>query len=532
VPGRASFLAAWLVASTAAAGPLETPTASTLARYSFEDDVDTGPDTIRVFQNSRGRVNLSDAFRVSGYRSVEIRDVPGDGAFPELQGYFPLRRQGIVYVHFAFLTAEPQEGWNAALAGPAWFTLKKDGIAFWLAAEGGRLVHHSDSIPRKLFSLQPFIWYVVDLAYDVAAGVYDLTVREEGHSEPRVALRRQPGAAAHKGSGVDKFSFIGDLGDHSRAVYYLDDVMVSTDALVTVPPLVAPGRRRLFVEMFREAEERALGRPGCVPVAALSDFGFDAEDLSYARQSNRTADLEQIQRRARDLASVPAGPDAAPFDRRLRAARIWALGCSLLEAGQAKAALAEFTRGAGLAPEAPLHSLGLALALARLGRAAEAAERLNTLEPALGDDPRFLLAWALVARALGDPASAEEALRGPAERALQSLATGGTWDEALPSQYHVVLLSSRQHDLAREQALRIARYLPAPARARWQERAGDAAFLLGAMEEARTLYQQALAADPKSAGPLLKLSDVAFAAGDLETERRLRERIYGRLRER
>ena len=61
-------------------------------RYSFDDDLlDTGPDTFAVFQFGQGSVTLSTMYRFSGYRSVEIRDVPGDKSFPELQGYFPLR---------------------------------------------------------------------------------------------------------------------------------------------------------------------------------------------------------------------------------------------------------------------------------------------------------------------------------------------------------------------------------------------------------------------------------------------------------
>jgi hypothetical protein len=36
-------------------------------------------------------VRLSDAFHLSGHRAVELKDVPGDSDFPELQGYFPCR---------------------------------------------------------------------------------------------------------------------------------------------------------------------------------------------------------------------------------------------------------------------------------------------------------------------------------------------------------------------------------------------------------------------------------------------------------
>ena len=76
-----AFDGAW--ATGAAAPPF-------LVRYSFDDGaVATGPDTFTVFRNAKGSVQLSTAFHVSGYRSLEIRDVAGDGDFPELQGFFP-----------------------------------------------------------------------------------------------------------------------------------------------------------------------------------------------------------------------------------------------------------------------------------------------------------------------------------------------------------------------------------------------------------------------------------------------------------
>jgi len=81
-----------------------------LVRYGFDDDaVETGPDTFAVFRAAHGRVASAPCFRHSGYRSVEIRDVPGNGDFSELQGYFPEQRTGHVFAHFALLTARPEE---------------------------------------------------------------------------------------------------------------------------------------------------------------------------------------------------------------------------------------------------------------------------------------------------------------------------------------------------------------------------------------------------------------------------------------
>src|SRR5215207_4221410 len=82
-----------LLAASAWAQPQAASTP--LVHYSFDDDlVESGPDTFSVFQFGKGSVTLNSVQRFSGYRSVELRDVPGDHTFPELQGYFPLRAKG------------------------------------------------------------------------------------------------------------------------------------------------------------------------------------------------------------------------------------------------------------------------------------------------------------------------------------------------------------------------------------------------------------------------------------------------------
>jgi hypothetical protein len=61
-----------------------------LVSYSFDDGrVETGPDTFIVFEYAKGRVDLSEDVYVTAPESVVIEDVPGNGEFPELQGYFP-----------------------------------------------------------------------------------------------------------------------------------------------------------------------------------------------------------------------------------------------------------------------------------------------------------------------------------------------------------------------------------------------------------------------------------------------------------
>src|SRR5262245_33672105 len=160
-----------------------------LVSYSFDDEqLATGPDTFAVFARSRGTVRLNGANRLSGYRSIEIHDVAGDGDFPELQGYFEPRSKGKVFLHFAFMTATPYEEFNIALAGPQWFKLRKDGIGFWLKTQEGQLYQVSDSMPKRLLPLEPFVWYVINAAYDIDQGHYDLLIHKEGIERPVVSL--------------------------------------------------------------------------------------------------------------------------------------------------------------------------------------------------------------------------------------------------------------------------------------------------------------------------------------------------------
>lgn len=244
----------WLVLALALAGasPASGKPSAVLVSYSFDDSlVDTGPDTFSVFRNARGNVQLSSGFQVSGHRSVEIRDVAGDGDFPELQGYLPVRRDGWLVMHFALLVVYPGEELNVAFAGPGRFRLGKDGIAFWLTTRDGWLVHTTDSIPKRLLRLEPFTWYAVDVDYDVAGGRYDLRITPEGEDRPAVSLTDQPNASSQPGSAVSLFSFTGSVAtDDSDVLYYLDDLWIGTSREAVLPPFVAPGRRQLFADLL------------------------------------------------------------------------------------------------------------------------------------------------------------------------------------------------------------------------------------------------------------------------------------------
>ena len=228
---------------------------STLASYRFDERAaDSGPDTFRVFERARGRVTRTNHFRLSGEYSLELRDVAGNGDFPELMGFFDLRSSGQLYAHFAFLVVDPQQELNVAFVGPRMFRLEKDGFAFWLRSRDGVLHHVSDSIPKKLFELRPFTWYRVDVLYDIDRGTYQLLIEEEGAVERLVELADQPNATSQPGSAVDKFSFVSDpFEDRSEVVYYVDDIVLGADEHIEPRRFVAPGRRKLFVEMQVDA---------------------------------------------------------------------------------------------------------------------------------------------------------------------------------------------------------------------------------------------------------------------------------------
>ncbi|HEX3129403.1 MAG TPA: hypothetical protein VH394_18855 [Thermoanaerobaculia bacterium] len=255
-----------------------------LVSYSFDDGkTHTGPDTFSVFRNAGTNVQLSNAFRASGYQSVEIRDVAGDHDFPELQGYFPELRKGWLVIHFALLVTDPSEELNIALAGPGWFNLGRNGISFWLSTRDGDLLHTTDKVPKRLLRLRPFTWYGIDADYDIERGRYDLRIFEEGVKKPVVSLTGVPNANSLPGSAVSLFSFIGDLEDTSNVTYYVDDVVVATDRKIALPPFVAPGRRQ-FLADAQPSTPAVEGETVAARLERQGDAAFRERDLREAKR--------------------------------------------------------------------------------------------------------------------------------------------------------------------------------------------------------------------------------------------------------
>ncbi|HTP33744.1 MAG TPA: hypothetical protein VMJ75_16310 [Candidatus Acidoferrales bacterium] len=494
--------------------------AGALVRYSFDDDlVDTGPDTFSVSQFGRGSVRLSTVYRFSGYRSVEIRDVAGDRNFPELQGYFPIRTEGKLYLHFAMMTTDPGEELNIALAGPQWFRLRKDGIAFWLKTANGYLTAISDSMPKKLFCMRAFVWYVVDATYDIDAGTYDLTIRQEGLESPVADMRGQANAASQPGSRVDKFSFIGDHDtDASNVVYYVDDVLVGVDEAIVHQPFAAPGRRKLFVDYWNSARRARAAHPKPLPMMSLADLGIGSAETAALRQNGAGELLGQIL-----SGRLPEVPDDLPDPSRsiLQSVIAWREGARALTDGDAELALARFDRASQLSPSAALSQMDAVMALANLARWDEVDRRLAGIVPQWRDDPRLPATLAIIGLARGDLDAVEHQLRPSAESS-----------GLLAEEYFLTLLWKGDAARAETFAHTMLARGPDSERGLWRERLGDAAFLSGSIERARDYYEASLAEHPRPNSVWLKLSDVYFKLGDLEKERAFRERVYGSLRER
>jgi hypothetical protein len=281
---------------------------SVLVQYGFDSTLPSVEDGFYIFENSRGFVEPTSAVRFSGYRALELQEAAVDGTFVELQGVVPPITSGEVLFHFAFLVRNPEEELNIAVAGPAHFYMRRDGIAFWLKTIDGMLFHHSDSLPRRLFKLRANIWYVVDVVFHVEAGTYDLRILTPQAPTPPVLLEDQPNAINAPGSKLAKISFIGDLEDRSTVHYFIDDVelrALSTPLRLTIPtiatggtpahfrtlsappasaPTTGPERdfiyqgapsspRRTYFDEYLELKKLELSLPQCLPVTSLRDFG-------------------------------------------------------------------------------------------------------------------------------------------------------------------------------------------------------------------------------------------------------------------
>ena len=539
--------------------------AGPLVRYSFDDNqLDTGPDTFRIFEYSKGTVYLSSQFPFSGYSSVEIRDAGNDGGFPELQGFFPMQDSGTLHVHFAFMTPEPHEPFNIALAGPKWFKLKKDGIGFWLKNKDGYFHHMSANAWQRLNKITAFEWYLVDLSYHVDQGNYDLQIREAHADQPLVDIISAQNAIGSPDSRVYVFSFIGDLPDKANAVIYVDDIDIRSDLSIRRGELIAPGRRKLFIDYWRDLQKAARSDPQCLPSSTFSDFGIDADDLSRLRDDGKLTDLQQLLHAPLNTLTAQR-IDTLAFNPKLAAVALWRLGCDALSERQAEQALAYFRQAEQAAPNGKIYDLSYTLALAALGRFEDVDARLAAAYGLWYGDTRFAAAEAMIGLARDDLWSSENVLREPANvfpehldaEPLIDLWTGSPSTQLLQSlqenypddwqrhlkhrliteQYYFVLLWREAYSEALEFAQRTGARLVENGQSAgvWHEFQGNAAFLMGDYGLAKQHYENALSKNKndrrKLSSVYLKLSDLYFLMGDPQNERHYRERVYGSLEE-
>jgi tetratricopeptide (TPR) repeat protein len=447
-----------------------------------------------------------------------------------------------------------------ALAGPQWFTERKDGIGFWLSTKDGVLYQHSDKQIKKLIPLEPFQWYTVDVTYHIDEGTYDLTISGEDNKQPPlISLVNEKNAPGVAGSAVDKFSFIGDLEDKSNVTYYVDDVVISIDQVLTQKPFVAPGRRKLFVDRWNDYYKEMRQHPNVIPATDLSDFGLQAEALQSFKREGLVPALEGV------LNGKPLEPaslaNASPNNvRLLQAMSVWTRGNRQLARRQAAAALESFEEAARQAPEGKIYQLSSVLALAALKNWTQVDTRIPLLYAGWHNDVRFTIALAMIGIARGNLSEAERWLREPAEltsNGLDDVVLRGLWNgqvndaliaelkKAYPlewrqyiedwlicEQYYFVLLWQGSFDRAQDYALRMVerhKQVGLPTWL-WRERAGDAAFHAQSYHEAHRLYEQSMRENVNNTSVLLKLSDVYFLFGDLEKEQVFREKVYGTLR--
>ena len=74
-------------------------------QYDFESsEVDSGPDTFEIFEQSSSSVSLSREYAFRGRSSLHIQDFRKNKTFPEFQGYFPKVSDGSVDIVFALMT--------------------------------------------------------------------------------------------------------------------------------------------------------------------------------------------------------------------------------------------------------------------------------------------------------------------------------------------------------------------------------------------------------------------------------------------
>lgn len=521
--------------------------------YNFESvEIDSGPDTFELFEASTSEVSLSSRFAFRGSRSLHIQDYVENSSFPEFQGYFPEVSGGTIEIGFALMTPSPAESFNIALAGSNHFSMRKDGIGFWLFNDSGSLRHMSDSIPKRLFDLTAFKWYWFEIVLDVSRGEYSLNVSDEYGAEI-INLDQQKHPTNVKKSSLDKYSFAGDLNDRGNANLYIDEFVLRTDYADSPEPLLAPGRRSLFVDQWNKYHKQIENLDFCLAPELPYDF-INIYNTDGLKNLQENVDVLKI------LLSFPSEKTLVEFTHEnelINGISKWALGCLNLKTGDYDQAIRNIEAAQNIIGVSPATQMGLALAYANAKQEYAASAVVANGIQAWPDDTRWFVLSAAIGFISGRAQDSEAALSAMAnsfklsskeakaliedfgwlnEPAVATLKSSEVWnkeveDLVIAEQYYFSLLWQDRYSEAQNYADDVNRLLRKHRISShiWLERAGDAALFAKNLSSAEREYKKALKARDDSLSSLMKLADVYFLQGRVDDERNIRESIFGAL---
>jgi hypothetical protein len=505
--------------------------AGELVRYSFDEEtLESGPDTFAVFQNSGGSVRLSSEFKLSGHQSVELRDKANDGDFPELQGYFPVRKKGTLFVHFAIMVATEKEDFNIALAGPQWFKFRPDGMAMWFISKKGEIYLRSSHGDKFIFKLKGFVWYVFDIEYRIDAGVFDLKVSDE-RGDSVATLTSEPNAIQMPGAAVDKFSFIGDhpaVGsiekrDSSSVVYYVDDIVIRDDEAEEPKAFAAPGRRKLFIDAWYEAKKEMKSTVKCFMPEPLVDLGLTSESKENLRQSGFLDAIKKVVYQSKSLATRELDSFSGDQRQLLEASQKWMLGCKAVASKTFEEAQKNFDQAAQMAPRARIFRTSKLIPLAMLGKWEEFDRLSDELRAEWREDSTYLAFLGRLSLNRKELGMVSDLIRDK----TRSEDLKSSHGRKLAELYFATLLWNDKFS----EALSVSKDLAAALGENgiWAMYRGDAAFYMGDFQDAKSWYEKVRGGPWDTYLATLRLSDVHFKLGDLTKERQYREKIYGSL---
>lgn len=547
---RKSLVGLVLACAVVASASAET----TLVNYNFDYDVlDSGPDTYQIFRHKNAKAEISTDFAGGGYASAHFTDQAGDRDFVEFQGYFPEQQTGIVRFQFKLFIANAQNVFNIALVGKRRYVLSPQGINFWLSYGDGWLRHCTDSIPKKLFQPNLYEWYRVDVQMDLNRGVYALRIaRETGEMD--AVVEDQPFAAGSSDRySLREYSFVGDLDDMQASDFYIDDLKITTSNEAKLAAMVAPGRRKYFVEIWDDYHRQMQGKLRCLPAKGLEDFGIYNVEYGSLERSGELKILHRLTRTNPEIGK-PEDWERSP---QLSAIVDWIGACDALEQGDLGEAETHIAAALGKNSSAYIFQLtSLIVAAAETGDFAAFSARVHDL-PQYGGDVRNMIALAMVAfhsrryaeasheRNIGSAFANLDRIVSAESKRLQTSGVLAISDDYIsrlgryvPDNWEqyvqwMVILEQRYYSslwqgdygaayaLATRVADTFARHGVEPGI--WRERQGDCAFFRNDLETALDMYNLQA---PISLSSQLKMADMYHMQSDLASEKSLRESIY------